>query len=140
MTLFLLNPDGSMSQVEETVLIPCPGCGGKRTTLVEEHVLGCKFDTTKPMAKSLFDIPPLRHDRWVVEWRWTPRVWKAIVGASVEKLTHNSNVPSMYNDWQEHQMDGRLHGYTTERQAVNARKVLKRSFPGKQFRVRSRAS
>lgn len=87
-------------------------------------VAAAGFDPGNKTQAELFTMPPApRADRWTIFWRWTPAVSR-IICPVIRKDS---------NPWTPHTIY--LH-CTTERIAKNAMRRLKRSFPGKQFRIR----
>lgn len=157
MTMYLIGPDGLIKFPEDTIG-PCPECGGKGTVQAQSHKMSCstymcsgcrKWVRTgtghncstklrgRPRARQLFPIPPRpRDNRWRIEWRWKPDVWKQMVRDAVDeecRKTLYPNATSYHNDWGTHGGDGALR---TQRVAVNRVAVLRRRFPGKSWRMR----
>lgn len=68
--------------------------------------------------------------RWSVQWRWKPRVWKAMVAD--EPSQNFAIMLTLGNTWKTHDVERTLPTMTMARHAVDS---LRRRFPGKSFRI-----
>lgn len=103
----------------KTLTIHCPRCLGDNTYSTD--------GPAAPVQQTLFTVPPPpRPNAWAIEWKFKKDV----------RLTLASiGIPAGAYSWNRDPAFGR--SMTTERQAVNYVRRMRKSYPGKSWRVRA---